>query len=313
MTKPPSSPAEPMEDGVVRDSPHHPVMLQAVTEGLALQANEDIIDGTLGYGGHSEAFLTATGPHGRLLGIDKDPQALQFTQQRLGLFQSRCTFHQGSFADLAGAFAVAPFEHVDAFFLDLGVSSPQLDEQNRGFSFLHDGPLDMRMNPTQTRSAATLLQESSEAELADIFYYYGDERRSRVYARAIVQARRVKPLTTTSELADLILRHHRGSKAKHPATRVFQALRIAVNQELQELEQFLASCWQYLKPGGRIAILSYHSLEDRQVKRCFRTRAREGSLRLITPKPLTPSREEIQRNRRARSAKLRIAQYQEAA
>lgn len=257
------------------------------------------LDATVGGGGHSQALLEAD-PLGYICAIDQDPQALAAAQTRLQPYGDRVRFWQGNFAE---------FEPKEQKFwgivADLGVSSAQIDTPERGFSFRHAAPLDMRMNPHQSLTAADIINHWDEKPLADLFYGYGEERLSRPIARAIVAQR---PLHTTQDLADVIRRSVPGKYRQgriHPATRVFQALRIAVNRELEVLDLLLARSPQWLQPGGRLGIISFHSLEDRRVKYGFRECP---SLQVITKKPLIADHGEIQANPRARSAKLRIAQ-----
>ena len=278
---------------------HISVLCRELIEGLAICPQGCYLDATVGAGGHSR-WLLASDPQVQVIAIDQDITALTLAQENLAEFGERVQFWQGNFAEYP-----APPDYFDGIFADLGVSSMQLDTPERGFSFRHLAPLDMRMNTNQSTTAADLINHESEIELARIFYEYGEERLSRRLARQIVQHR---PLHTTTELADLISRSvpqkYRYGRI-HPATRVFQALRIAVNQELKVLETFLQKAPLWLKPGGRIGIISFHSLEDRYVKHQFKD---SPLLQVLTKKPLQPQAEEITRNPRARSAKLRLAQ-----
>ncbi len=256
-----------------------------------------------------------------MLGLDLDPQALEIASQRLSAFESRLTLRQASYTTLRHQLSTLGWDAVDGIVIDLGVSSMQIDTPERGFSFLADGPLDMRFSPDQPTSAADLVNNLPEAELADLIYRYGEEHASRRIARAITQAR---PLHTTAELADVIVRASGGRRGRiHPATRTFQALRIAVNGELQSLEEFLPQAVQALRPGGRLAVISFHSLEDRIVKQYFRQESRDcicppdqpvctcghkASLIEVTRHPIEATDEEASSNPRARSAKLRIAE-----
>jgi 16S rRNA (cytosine1402-N4)-methyltransferase len=244
------------------------------------------------------------------LGIDLDVQALQLAHERLARYGARVTLVQGSYADLSDIARTHGFHPADAVLLDLGLSTTQLTEPERGFSFQLDGPLDMRFDRSSGVTAADLVNTLSERELADIIYRYADERMSRRIARAIVQAR---PLRTTGELAAVVARAVRRRGRIHPATRTFQALRMAVNEELEVLAQGLEQAVDVLAPGGRVAVITFHSLEDRVVKDFFRQAAREGDhvvpmLRVLTRKPIRPSAAERERNPRSRSAKLRVAQ-----
>jgi 16S rRNA (cytosine1402-N4)-methyltransferase len=299
---------------------HVPVLLQATLAGLALRPGSDVIDGTLGGGGHAAAILEATAPTGRLLALDADSSAVARGWQRLAGFGSRVILAQANFdqvAIVAGAYRFEP----DAILFDLGLSSYQLDDMQRGFSFQSEGPLDMRFDPQHGRPAADLVNTLDEAELSDLIFRYGEERYARRIARAIVQAR---PLFGTRALATLIERTVGGSRERiHPATRTFQALRIAVNDELGALERVLPQAVTLLRPGGRLAVISFHSLEDRLVKQFMQREAQDcicpprlpmcicghrASLRQVTRKPLMPTEEEVAANSRSRSARLRIAE-----
>jgi len=277
------------------------VLPEAVLAGLQVQPGGCYLDATLGGGGHSRLILAAA-EGVQLVGIDQDPAALTAAQQMLAPFEPQVSVWRGNFAQYYPADL-----RFDGILADLGVSSPQLDTPERGFSFRHTAPLDMRMNPQGELTAADIINHWSEKDLADTFYTYGEERLSRRIARRIVERR---PFSTTTELADAIASTVPGKYRHgriHPATRTFQALRIAVNQELAVLEQFLARSPDWLKPGGRLVVISFHSLEDRIVKFAFRE---HPSLQVITKKPLVASPDEISENSRARSAKLRAAQRQ---
>jgi 16S rRNA (cytosine1402-N4)-methyltransferase len=251
---------------------HKPVLLAETLSGLALAPNADCIDGTLGGAGHAEELLTATAPAGKLLGLDSDPAAVNRAALRLAPFGNRVTLVQGSFRGIGQIAIEHGFSQVNAVLLDLGISSYQLAEAERGFSFQMSGPLDMRMNPDSPLTAAEIVNEWPQEELADVIFRYGEERRSRRIARAIVNAR---PVQTTSELAEVVSRAvghprshqpaRRGHTHIHPATKTFQALRIKVNDELGALEDTLPQIVSVLAPGGRFAIISFHSLEDRIV------------------------------------------------
>lgn len=302
---------------------HVPVMLDAVLEGLAVRTDGFYVDGTFGRGGHSRALLDRLGPDGRLLAMDRDPEAAEAASSFLG--DPRFAFESAAFSTMAEVL----HRRGDAgrpagVFLDLGVSSPQLDDAERGFSFQHDGPLDMRMDPSTGESAADWLARAAEQEIADTIYHYGEERFSRRIARAIVRARSEAPITRTAQLADLVRSAvPRREPGKHPATRTFQALRIQVNGELRELERWLATIPEALPSGARVVVIAFHSLEDRMVKRAFRG-DREDAPRLprglpVNPepvqrplrplgKPVRADRAEQQRNPRSRSAVLRVAE-----
>jgi len=287
---------------------HHPVLVREVIEGLALKPGAVVLDATVGLGGHAEQMLRAVGPQGRLIGIDRDREALELARGRLSSFGEQVIAFHGRFGELENILDQAGFGAVDAALFDLGVSSLQLEKADRGFSFAREGPLDMRMDSGEETTAADLVNRTSQREIEEIIRSHGEERWAGRIARAIVQGR---PFSTTTGLAETI----RGAVppgARHgridPATRTFQALRIAVNQELEELSSGLSQAIERLKPSGRVAVLAYHSLEDRIVKVCFREQARAGILRLITRKPLRPSPEEAVENSRSRSACLRIAE-----
>jgi 16S rRNA (cytosine1402-N4)-methyltransferase len=294
---------------------HTPVLLAEVITGLAPRSGGRYIDGTLGGGGHAAAILEASAPDGRLLGIDADPAALAAGAARLASLDERTVLAHGNFRDLAQLARANGFEPADGILLDLGVSSHQLDTPERGFSFMADAPLDMRMDPTSGETAADLVNELPESELADLIYHYGEERGSRRIARAIVAARRTGRIATTRALAEIVARALGGRHGKiHPATRTFQALRIAVNRELESLEAALPQAVDVLAPGGRLAVIAFHSLEDRIVKQFFRAESGYASavgpsrLRIVTKKPIEAELAEARANPRARSAKLRIAE-----
>ncbi|NTU78799.1 MAG: 16S rRNA (cytosine(1402)-N(4))-methyltransferase RsmH [Chloroflexales bacterium] len=300
---------------------HVSVLPQAVLDALAPRPGGVYIDGTLGGGGHAQAILAAAQPDGRLLGIDADPAALAAAQSRLtatSLPAQSLTFHHGRFGALAEIARGYGFTEVDGILLDLGVSSHQLDTPARGFSFNTDGPLDMRLDPTRGPTAADLVNSLDEVTLADIIYRYGEERGSRRIARLIVERRAQRPISGTAELAALVARATRagGRERIHPATRTFQALRIAVNGELDQLELALPQAVELLRSGGRLAVISFHSLEDRIVKLFFRAESGYGGsmnertprLSIITRKPIEADVDELARNPRARSAKLRVAE-----
>lgn len=300
---------------------HISVLPAEVLAGLQPRAGGVYLDGTLGGGGHARAILMAAHPDGRLLGIDADPAALAAAGANLasaGIAPERYTLVHGRFGDMAALAAQHGFGRFDGILLDLGVSSHQLDTAGRGFSFNADGPLDMRLDPTRGPTAADLVNELGEQDLANLIYRYGEERMSRRIARQIVERRRTQPFTRTAELAAIVARAAgRGGRDRiHPATRTFQALRIAVNQELEQLEAALPQALDLLAPAGRIAVISFHSLEDRIVKLFFRAESgyggsaneRPARLTIITRKPIEASEGELAANPRARSAKLRIAE-----
>jgi 16S rRNA (cytosine1402-N4)-methyltransferase len=259
------------------------------------------IDATLGAGGHARAILDRTSPDGRLLGLDQDESALALASENLESFGSRAVLAHTNFRNIAGAAETHGFTESDGVLADLGISSMMVDEPERGFSFMREGPLDMRMDRTQALTAADVLNTYGEKEIADIIYKFGEERRSRPIARSIVRSR---PLTNTTDLARAVERVSGGRHGRiHPATRTFQALRIYVNDELGSLEEFLAASMSVVRSGGRVVVITFHSLEDRIVKQKFRESAVPG--RALTKKVVVPGDEETDRNPRARSAKLR--------
>ncbi len=266
------------------------------------------MDATVGLGGHAEAVLERIGPAGRLIGLDRDEQALAAARRRLERFGDRVTLVHGNFGELEKVLDGLGVREIQGALLDLGLSSLQLDEPGRGFSFGREGPLDMRMDPSAPVTAAEIVNRAPEEELREILRAYGEERWSGRIARAIARKR---PLATTAQLAEVVRGAVPGA-ARHgridPATRTFQAIRIAVNRELELLPLGLAQAVRRLSAGGRIVVLSYHSLEDRIVKVTFRGQAREGVLEVITRKPLRPTEEEVARNPRSRSARLRVAE-----
>ncbi len=301
--------------------PHTPVLYQEIIHALQPRDSGRYVDGTLGAGGHARGILEACAPGGRLLGLDVDPQALALARETLAPYGERVTLVQASYETLAAQLSALGWDAVDGVALDLGASSMQFDRPERGFSFLQDGPLDMRFGPSAPTSAADLVNGLDESELADLIFRYGEERDSRKIARAIVRAR---PLHSTRELAAVIqaASPRRGDRI-HPATRTFQALRIAVNEELAAVENTLPQAVAALRSGGRLAVISFHSLEDRIVKDFLREQSqdhvnppyerlyeveRKAVVKLITRKPLTASEEETRENPRARSAKLRVAE-----
>jgi 16S rRNA (cytosine1402-N4)-methyltransferase len=284
-------------------SGHEPVLLRETLELLAVRPGGSYADGTVGLGGHAAEVLRRSAPDGRLLAVDRDPEALELSRERLAEFGPRVRLEHADWKDLP---ALLGDERPQGVLLDLGVSSLQLDTPERGFSFRADGPLDMRMDRTGGPTAADVVNRMPESELADVLYQLGEEHASRRIARAIVRARQRVHLRTTGELADLV----RGAAGRprgrglDPATLTFQALRIYVNRELEGLRPALEEIAARLAPGGRLAVIAFHSLEDREVKNAFRDLAR-GDYRLLTRKPLRPSDEEVTRNPRARSARLR--------
>lgn len=302
---------------------HIPVLLSEVLEGLAIKPGGCYLDATVGGGGHASAILEASAPDGRLLGLDRDPGAVARAATRLQAFGSRTLIVHASYVRLEEIIAETGFMPLSGVLFDLGFSSWQIDDPERGFAFRTDGPLDMRFDPTDdVPTAAEIVNTWPEADLADLIYRYGEEPRSRRIAQALVAAR---PIESTARLANVILAATgRSRKTRiHPATQTFQALRIAVNRELEAVERALPQAITALVPGGRLAVITFHSLEDRIVKQFFRREARgcicppsapvctcehEPSIKLVTRKPVAPTAEEVTANPRSRSAKLRIAE-----
>ena len=298
---------------------HLPVMWTQVLDGLRVLKDGRYLDGTFGRGGHARGVLEQLGPAGRLLLMDKDPEAIASAAELSGS-DSRVAVRRGSFATLADWSETGP--GLDGVLFDLGVSSPQLDVAERGFSFRNDGPLDMRMDPDSGESAAQWLARASDSEIADVLWLYGEEKLSRKIARTIVASREQSPITRTAQLAELIASVvGRGDSKIHPATRSFQAIRIFINRELEDLEHGLEAACAQLKPGGRLVVISFHSLEDRIVKRFIgaRSKAPPGNRRMPAPEDFTPTLRDIggaQRaddaeiaiNPRSRSAVLRVAE-----
>jgi 16S rRNA (cytosine1402-N4)-methyltransferase len=302
---------------------HVSVMAEEVVQYLQPRSGGVYVDGTLGGAGHARLILEASSPDGILIGLDRDTEALAAAQGRLASFGERVVLRQGNFSDMCMHLDQLEIAAVDGILLDLGVSSHQLDSPERGFSFREDGPLDMRMNPTEGVSAATVIAEAEADELKRIFRDYGEERWAGKIARAIVTDREKAPFLTTLQLADMISRvvpAGKGPQRIHPATRVFQALRIHVNGELDNLRTALDSAWARLKTGGRLVVISFHSLEDRMVKQAFRALAtgcicpprlavcacgEQPSIRILTRKAVRATEAETENNPRARSAVLR--------
>ena len=310
-------------DESLRESQHIPVMLEPVLEFLHCRQGGVYVDGTVGGGGYTRAILDRSATEGVVVGMDWDAAAIGRVRERLGEYGERLILERADFADIRSVLRKQGLQTVDGIAVDLGVSSFQLEDPERGFSFMQEGPLDMRMNRDLSYTAADLVNTLPERELADLIYRYGEERLSRRIARWIVAERRKRRITDTRDLAELIRRavpRSRDSFRIHPATRTFQALRIAVNGELDSLERFLPEALDILRPGGRLCVVAFHSLEDRIVKETFRSWAQscrcprervacecEGRalVRLLTKKALRPSPDEAERNPRARSARLR--------
>ncbi len=300
--------------------PHQPVLYKEIIHALQPKSPGRYIDGTIGAGGHARGVLEACAPDGCLLGFDLDPQALALARETLAPYGKRVTLVQASYDSLIEVMRGIGWDSADGILLDLGLSSMQLDTPERGFSIQHEALLDMRFNPDAGLTAAQLVNTASEAELANMFFRYGEEPRAKRIAKMIIEAR---PLTTTTQLAEIAKRVYPSHSRIHPATRIFQALRIAVNNELAVVENALPKAVSALHPGGRLAVISFHSLEDRIVKDFFRSASqdqinppyeqiyeveRKAILKVINRKPITPSEEEIKANPRARSAKLRVAE-----
>jgi 16S rRNA (cytosine1402-N4)-methyltransferase len=302
-------------------SMHRPVLYQEIIHSLSPQRGGHYVDATLGAGGHTWGILEASAPDGLLLGMDVDPQALELARNKLSVFGSRAILVRASYTSLAEQLAELKWPSVDGIVLDLGVSSMQLDTPQRGFSFQVDAPLDMRFDPDNPVQAADLVNTLPEGDIADLLFRYGEEHQSRRVARAIVQAR---PLETTGQLARVVAGvTGSGKKGMHPATRTFQALRIAVNRELEALEEFLPQAVTSLASAGRVAVISFHSLEDRIVKQYFKKESQDcicppkqpvctcghkAVVRILTRRPIRPGATEVNANPRSRSARLRVAE-----
>jgi 16S rRNA (cytosine1402-N4)-methyltransferase len=303
---------------------HVSVLVQEVIELIAPAARKRYLDGTLGGGGHAEEILMASSPDGQLLGLDRDEEAINAAEGRLRRFERRFISRQASFAEALTILREIGWHQVDGVVLDLGISSHHIDAPERGFSFRSTARLDMRMDRRQSLDAERIVNSASQAELEQIVRDYGEEPQARRIAQAIVRERQIRPLQTTADLVQVIEKiKGRGRRGHHPATQVFQALRMAVNQELDHLERFLETGYETLGPQGRMAIISFHSLEDRMVKTKFRQWSRDclcpprtlrcqcgwsRKVKLLTKKPVVPSAAEIQANPRARSAKLRAVE-----
>lgn len=293
--------------------PHEPVLLNEVLALLKPKPGQVVVDGTLGGGGHSRALLERVGAEGRLIGIDQDPEALERAKANLKEFPN-VEFIHSHFSGLDEVLRALNLPSADAVILDVGVSTEQLEKPERGFSFLKEGPLDMRMDLSNPVTARDLIRDLSQEKLESLFRTLGEERWSKRIAAAICRRRVREPIVTTGDLVKIIqeaVPKPARFGPRHPAMRVFQALRIEVNQELRELEAVLPKALKVLKTGGRLAVISFHSLEDRRVKQAFRQWSKEGRAKLLTPKPVGPGEEEIRRNPRSRSAKLRVIEKME--
>ncbi|WP_020409302.1 16S rRNA (cytosine(1402)-N(4))-methyltransferase RsmH [Hahella ganghwensis] len=298
---------------------HVTVLLKEAVEALAIKEGGKYVDGTFGRGGHSRLILEHLGTDGKLLGIDKDPRAQQSAED-LKSRDSRLLFYRGSFAEIRQAIEAQGWESVDGVLLDLGVSSPQLDDASRGFSFNKEGPLDMRMDPESGESAADWVNRAPEEEIARVIWEYGEERYSRRMAKAIVREREKQAIVTTQQLSEIVAAAHpRWEKGKHPATRAFQGIRIHINSELADLEKGLEDAYDSLAPGGRLAVISFHSLEDRKVKQFMRDKVRGPQLPKWVPvtddgvpkakligKKVRAGKDELAVNVRSRSAVMRV-------
>ncbi len=303
-----------MNEAVSGINPTHvPVLVEAVLELLDLRQGQSVLDCTVGLGGHSLLMGERIGPTGRLIGIDLDEGNLGIARQRLTPLSCPFNLVQGNFADIDEILFSQGLERIDRILVDLGVSSNQLDDPERGFSFLSDGPLDMRLDRQQELSAIEVVNRLSERELADVIYFNSQERLSRRIAKRICQARHRARIRSTRHLAEVVASameidpESRKSKI-HPATRTFQALRMAVNQEKENLQTFLAKAPRFLNPGGRIGVIAFHSVEDREVKLDFRARVQQGLYTVVNKRPVIAGPAEREANSRSRSAKLRVAE-----
>jgi 16S rRNA (cytosine1402-N4)-methyltransferase len=287
---------------------HRSVLPRETLEFLAPRSDGTYVDGTLGLGGHSEAILQASSPHGRVIAFDWDAAAIEKSRERLAQFSERLTIVRRNFSEIGEGLGELGIKEVDGILIDIGLSSLQLDQGERGFSFQRDEPLDMRMDTRREVTAASILADCTAEELADIFYYYGEEKQARRIAAFVVEERRRQPITSSKQFAILVARavpKPFQPKKIHVATRVFQALRIAVNTELENLAEILTQGVSYLRPGARFCVISFHSLEDRMVKRKFRENSK---LTVLTKKPIMAAPEERESNPRSRSARLRVAE-----
>ena len=291
---------------------HIPVLKKEVLFYLNCGPGKIFVDGTVGGGGHTQAILEASAPNGFVIGLDVDGEALIQAKKKLAPYGERYILKKGNYARGREILSGLNIEKVDGFLLDLGISSLQLAAPERGFSFLHPGPLDMRMDNTASVTASQIINRWSQKRIAEIIKQYGEERWANRIARKITETRVKMPIKTTTQLAEIVanaIPRRNWPRHIHPATRTFQALRIVVNQELENLKQFLNQVLSLLAPKGRVVIISFHSLEDRLVKNAFRNWAKEGKVQLLTKKPVQPSREELAMNPRARSAKLRAIEF----
>ncbi len=292
---------------------HNPVMSKEVLDGLSLAPGKTIVDATVGTAGHSEQIIEKILPAGKLVCIDRDKESLEVARKRLLRFSNSTVFIHGNFSDLEKILNHEGIKKIDGILFDLGISSFQLDNAERGFTFQQDGPLDMRLDRDSYISAYDLVNNLHEDEISHLLWNFGQERWHRRIARVLVEQRQKSPISTTAQLADMVdraipYRYRRGYRKIHPATRTFQAIRIAVNRELEALETAINQAIGILTKKSRICVISFHSLEDRIAKHSFRKAAHTGLVKIITPKPATPLWSEIESNPRSRSAKLRVAE-----
>lgn len=296
---------------MMKEAYHYPVMYREVLRLLEPEIRQVVVDCTVGVGSHASRFLDSMDNNASFVGIDRDQESLDLARLCLEPLKKRFTLVRDNFANLDRILEKLNIEKVDALLFDLGISTYQLSNSSRGFSFLKEGPLDMRMDKDSFLSAYDLVNNLSEIELENIFKKFGEERYSRRVAHSLVEARKNEPISTTIQLADLIINCVPGDfhwKKNHPATRIFQALRIAVNRELEALRTALIQAISHLKPGGRVGVISFHSLEDRIVKHTYKDFFSKGMIKIITKKPLVPTEEEKNENPASRSAKLRVAE-----
>ena len=298
---------------MLEDTLHVPVMLQEVLEYLKLAPGQTIVDATLGMGGHAMEILKRISPNGRLIGFDRDENSLAICRERLNAYKGSVEFVHANFSDLKQALTNLGIEKVDGIVFDLGISSYQLHDVQRGFSFQNDGPLDMRLDKSSYICAYDLVNNLNENEISQILWNFGEERWHNRIAHLLVQERKNEPIATTKQLANLVMRaiphrYRRSYYRIHPATRTFQAVRIAVNRELEILEDAVKQAVDILKKHARICVISFHSLEDRVIKHTFRALKADGLIDIITAKPLTPMDSEIEANPSSRSSKFRVAE-----
>jgi 16S rRNA (cytosine1402-N4)-methyltransferase len=300
-----------MEACKIKPGLHNPVMLKEVIDYLNLKTGQTIVDATIGLGGHSLEILKNIMPGGRLIGIDRDQESLDMAKENLGNFGDACEFIHSNFTDIDKVLENLNIKKIDGVLFDLGLSSFQLGNPERGFSFQSEGPLDMRLDRNSYISAYDLLNNLNEEEISALLWNFGQERWHNRIARYLVQERQKHPIATTKELSNIVIQaipyKYRNYRI-HPATRTFQAVRIAVNRELETLETGLKKAVEFLSRGGRICVISFHSLEDRVVKFGFRQLATNNAINIVTPKPLTPQPSEVRDNPSSRSAKLRVAE-----